>query len=384
MFDSGKFLSMNKNFDQTSVVYHDHIISALNKLGSDNETLSEPHLLIASFTGDLVCLIDIKGHYLYASPSHESVLGIKPENMIGVSVLEYIHPDERQGVEGLLADVSRIRQLRQNFRFRTESDEYKYLRTTADVIFDKAGEPIRIVCVSKDITEQVLAQEEVRKYTEQLRGLTLHIEKVREEERLRLARDIHDILGSSLAALKMELGCLLEEVSPRYLKSHPEISERIDYLLRLTTDSVAEMRNITRQLRPELLDELGLPESIRWYAQECQKRSGIHITINIRKDIPALQKSRAVIAYRIFQEIMTNIINHSRATQVSIQLTKRKGHIYLTVKDNGTGITREQMDRMDSFGILGMKERTLLLRGCISISGKPDEGTTVILKVPGK
>jgi signal transduction histidine kinase len=149
-------------------------------------------------------------------------------------------------------------------------------------------------------------------------------------------------------------------------------------------DSVEVMRKIVRELRPGILDELGLIEAIKWYSGEIESRSNIICKLHAPQKELNIDKNQAVIIFRIFQEIMTNIGLHSKSTKVLINIDMQNDLFKLFVKDNGIGIEKKAIERTDSFGLLGMKERAMLLDGKLTIFGEPAKGTTVILEVPTK
>ena len=198
---------------------------------------------------------------------------------------------------------------------------------------------------------------------------------MREEERTRIAREIHDELGQVLTGLKMEVTWLAKR-----LKDKPLI-EKTDSMCALIDSSVQTVRKIATGLRPEMLDDMGLIAAVAWQAKEFQKRTGIRC----RAKLPAEVKFDIDISttmFRIFQEILTNVARHSRATRVDIELTLGAEQIGLEVSDNGVGIQDNELHARKSLGLLGMQERALLFGGDVRISGSPGHGTRVSVTIP--
>ena len=266
-----------------------------------------------------------------------------------------------------------------------EGDEVHSYYTTKFPLFDNKGAIYGVAGISHDITERKRAEEQLKKYNEQLRNYAAYNDKVREKERINLARDIHDIFGSSLAGLKMELTILRNEIMHECLKISPEIERQLKDMADQVDESVDLMRRIVRDLRPAILDQLGLEDAIRVHSSEAEKRSGISFRVESTfKDLLKIKPEQAIIIFRIFQEIISNIIRHSGAKNGNISLQANRNIFVLEVVDDGKGIFESELKRADSFGIMGMKERALLVDGKLQITGETNKGTKVLLEVPVK
>ena len=212
----------------------------------------------------------------------------------------------------------------------------------------------------------------------QLLLLAVHEQTRREEDRARMAREIHDELGQALTALKMDLAWLQKHISPRQrglLQKFRDMSDLVDA-------TIQGVRRIATELRPGMLDDLGLVPAMEWQLQEFQKRSGIHCTFASSLEEVALDAEEATALFRILQETLTNVARHASATQVAVSLEEEEGYVRLQVRDNGRGITQGEVNGSKSFGLLGMRERVLLRSGNFSIEGTPDRGTTVVIRLP--
>jgi PAS domain S-box-containing protein len=264
-----------------------------------------------------------------------------------------------------------------------EGDGMHYYFTTKFPLFDNKGTIYGIGGISHDITERKRADEKLKNYNEQLRNYAAHNDSVREQERINLARDMHDIFGSSLAGLKMELTLLRNEIINNYKTISPEIESLLKDMTDQVDESVTLMRKIVRELRPGLLEELGIEEAIRWYLAEAEKRSGIlfKVTSSLKSN-PLNKGEQSSIVFKIFQEIISNIIRHSGALNATITIQVKRNVFILDVFDDGKGISEDELKRMDSFGIMGMKERALLVDGDLQICGSVNQGTKVHFEMP--
>jgi signal transduction histidine kinase len=212
---------------------------------------------------------------------------------------------------------------------------------------------------------------------EHLRALASRIETVREEERRRIAREIHDELGQSLTAIKIELSSLLFE-----WPAEQKPSKRAESITRLIDQTIESVRKISTELRPGVLDALGLVAAVEWAAEEFEARTGTRCRLDLPEDDLKIDQERATAIFRIFQETLTNIARHANATQVDIRLARENGSVSLEVHDNGIGFSGEPLSASGSLGILGMRERALLLGGEFVVRGKPNQGTLVQVRIP--
>jgi len=219
--------------------------------------------------------------------------------------------------------------------------------------------------------------ERLRESEEKLRSLAAHLISVREEERAHIAREIHDELGQVLTGLKMEVTWLAKR-----LREKPLI-EKTDSMCKLIDTTVQTVRKIATGLRPEMLDDMGLIAAVGWQAKEFQKRTGIRCRAKLPPEVK-FDIDISTTMFRIFQEILTNVARHSRATRVDIELLLSPERVGLEVVDNGVGIADEDLNGKKSLGLLGMNERALLFGGEVKITGTPGHGTRVSVSIPMK
>lgn len=226
------------------------------------------------------------------------------------------------------------------------------------------------------------AEHQLKVSQERLRALAAHLEVIREEERTHIARELHDELGQALTALKMDHSCLARDLLEGAGASVEPFVQRISSMSKIIDATVEKVRDIALELRPDVLDNLGLLEAVEWYAEEFQRRSGIPCSIHIPKKRFAVDENLATALFRILQEALTNVARHSGASKVNVTLSKADHEIVLVVNDNGRGIAEDEKTSRGSLGILGMSERVLRFDGRLEINGIPGEGTHVSVKIP--
>lgn len=237
-----------------------------------------------------------------------------------------------------------------------------------------------------EIVERQRVEDALRAGERQLRELTAYLQSVREEERKYLARELHDELGQQLTALKMDLSWLAEKsvaAQNNQAISSRSISEKAETMIAAVDGAMNATRRIVGELRPAALDELGLEAAVEWLAQDFQKRTGIVCRLETDFDERELNQNLTTTMFRIVQECLTNIVRHASATRANIRLKKANGDLLLEVEDDGRGINESDASAAHSFGILGMRERALLLGGTIEIERRDAaRGTRVVVRIP--
>lgn len=250
------------------------------------------------------------------------------------------------------------------------------LRTDIPII--KNGKLVRIWGITRDITDLRRAEEERERSFKQLRALAGRLQNIREEERKRVAREIHDQLGQALTAIKIDLSSLLRELPAA---DKPQ-AKKTSAILKLVDESIRTVRRISTELRPGMLDDLGLVATLEWAGEDFQARTGTACRLDLPRNDIAVNPEQATAIFRIFQETLTNVARHANATAVEVRMVKDAGGLTLEVRDNGKGIPVERLTATKSLGILGMRERAMLLGGELTIKGTPGSGTTVKVRIP--
>ncbi|MBE7557031.1 MAG: sensor histidine kinase [Anaerolineales bacterium] len=248
--------------------------------------------------------------------------------------------------------------------------EARLTQVTAQLLTAKAN-------LASESADHRRTEDEFRRSTEQLRELSARLQSVREEERTRISRAIHDELGQTLTGLKMDVAWLQGHLDPQQsalLAKTQAMSDLIDTTVRI-------VRRISTELRPGILD-LGLVATIEWQLQEFQTRTGIKSKLISSLEETTLDDDGSTVVFRIFQEILTNVVRHAEATQVEVTLEETAAFLTLQVADNGRGMTASEIDSPRSIGLLGMQERARLRAGEVQFHGAPGQGTTVTVRLP--
>ncbi len=242
------------------------------------------------------------------------------------------------------------------------------------------GEKTRLL-LANDITEKIKAEEKLQQSYLEIRQLASHLQEIREEERADMAREIHDVLGQEITGLKMDISWLSKKIT----SEDREVKQKIKEILELLDGTVKTVRKISTELRPSILDDLGIIEAMKWQSIEFQKRYSIRVKfISDFEDLPIPNNIRIAI-FRIYQESLTNVARHAKgATQVESKLLKKEGGFELVITDNGSGFDVAESRDKKTLGLLGMRERTQMIGGNYVLSSTPGSGTTVSVYVPYK
>ncbi|MCW8918783.1 MAG: PAS domain S-box protein [Gammaproteobacteria bacterium] len=241
-----------------------------------------------------------------------------------------------------------------------------------------AGEPLGVVASFQDISVQRELEQVLRGSRERLRVLTSHLQQVREEEKATIAREVHDELGSTLTALKMDGAWLQRALSP----AQPRLHEKLDAMMALVDSAVASVRRIVTELRPTVLYDLGLRVAIEWLVNDFASRSGLRCSLGLYCDEIALSEPAALAVFRALQESLTNVARHAQATTLHVDCWIDDALFHLTVNDDGIGMPDDKETAVTSFGIRGMYERLGEVGGRLSYHGAPGEGTLIEMEVP--
>lgn len=252
--------------------------------------------------------------------------------------------------------------------------------TGADVDFLMALAPLASIAIQNALAYQQILRAEIalQDSNSQLRALAARIETIREEERREIARELHDELGQALTALKMDVAAWLNRMPKRSVEMRARAQNMSDQI----DATIKTVRRLSSQLRPGMLDDLGLGPSIEWYAHEFETRTGIECQVCTPPEDLELNQTQAIALFRIFQETLTNVARHADAKHVNIELVQHDGVVSLQIRDDGKGIDLSQVRGKHSLGLLGMRERVQMLNGSLEIQGRPGEGTTIVVQVP--
>jgi signal transduction histidine kinase len=248
---------------------------------------------------------------------------------------------------------------------------------TQSVAVDFEGSPA-IQVSYEDVTAARAAEEKLSSTHQKMRNLAAHLLHAREEERRKVAQEIHDEFGQALAALKMDMHWL-----DKHLRGvAPDVAEKIKGMIRLSEQTIGMVQSVSSQLRPRMLDDLGLAPALDWLAADFSRRTGISCTMDTDFPSALIGGNAATTLYRVVQEALSNVARHSQARQCTIRLHTSGGAIMLRIEDDGIGITPAQAAAAESYGIIGIHERVEELGGSLSIVGSRESGSTLLARIP--
>jgi signal transduction histidine kinase len=335
---------------------------------------------------DAVIVVDAEGKLLLFNPAAEQIHSVSLADAIsGEATAGYglFLPD--MTTPCLAGDLPLTRVLRgetadtvEMFLRHPTAPKGVWLSTNARSLKGENGTLSGGVAVIRDITESKLAEQELRNSREQLRNLSAYLQSVREEERARIAREIHDELGQTLTALKMDVSW----VRGKLPTNQETLLQKTKAMLKLIDTTIQSVQRIAAELRPGMLDELGLSAAIEWQIQKFRERSNIACEIIQRPENIVVDRERSTAIFRILQEALTNVARHALATKVCINLTLSRKALLLKVRDDGRGISATNIANAKSIGLIGMRERVYPWRGRVTIKGVPGKGTIVLVRIP--
>jgi PAS domain S-box-containing protein len=334
-------------------------------------------------TPDIIARFDCDSRYLFVNSAVSQVSARALDGFVGKRPSEVgFSEDQAAFREGVIRRVFTTRK-----PFETE---FEFEGPTGMSIFewrvypefDAAGNIQSVLSINRDITERKRAEEEVTQSRELLRALSARLQSIREEERTMIAREIHDELGQALTGLKMDLSSLQKSLRKTGELDLSRLTEKTTTMGQLIDSTIQTVRKIATDLRPGILDDLGLVAAIEWQSQDFEKRTGIKCNFAPGMDDLDLNAERSTTLFRILQETLTNVARHSEATEVIVTLDRDENDLALEIRDNGKGISQTEISGRRSLGLLGMRERVQRLGGDLTISGAPGEGTIVTARIP--
>jgi len=235
-----------------------------------------------------------------------------------------------------------------------------------------------LIGIGVDISERARAEQELHAYTQEIKKLTAHLEQVREEERTRIAREVHDELGQQLTGLKMDASWLSKKISTEQIQIH----EKLSGMLSLMDHTIKTIRRISSDLRPGILDDLGLVAALEWQSVEFEKQSEIRCVFKSEVGDRQFERQLSTSVFRIYQEALTNVVRHARATRVESLFQRTSTNLILTVQDNGQGFNDKEVKSKGTLGLIGMRERAGMAGAELDITSKKGTGTIITLKIP--
>ncbi|MBZ0154831.1 MAG: PAS domain S-box protein [Alphaproteobacteria bacterium] len=293
-----------------------------------------------------------------------------------------VHSGDRALVSRFFREAVRGRQpCPVDFRIIRSDRSERIIHSTAHVTYSEEGCPVRISGTVQDVTEQRIAESEVKASREQLRTFAAHLQTVLEKERAMIAREIHDELAQALTVIKIDLmDCAGKHTGEG--AGHFSLKEKIQKVTSFIDEVIENVHRVAMALRPSILDDLGLESALEWQLQEFRKRTNCHCSFRSSMGRAVVSKEATTALFRICQEALINIARHARAGRVEVEICRDRKNIVLTVRDNGCGIEKRKITDSRSLGLLGMRERAAILGGEVSITGTRGKGTSVIASFP--
>ncbi len=296
-------------------------------------------------------------------------------------MLKSVHPDDRQMfLSSMRQGLATREKFNFEFRVRRSNSEVRFVLALNEVVRDRKGEAVALLGTLQDVTERRLAEAQLKRNHEELRRLADHLQSAREDERISVAREIHDEMAQSLTAQKIDLVRLKSRLpaDDTYLAG---LSEDILQSINQTINSV---QNILTELRPALLDDLGLLAAIEWQVDQFQQRTEMQCKLSLPSEEPKLTYKERTALFRIMQESLSNVLRHSNATQMVVELSVEGHWLLMTISDNGIGVLEIDVLDSKSFGLMGMRERAHIFGGTVTIEGSFGKGTIVSTRIPLK
>jgi PAS domain S-box-containing protein len=315
----------------------------------------------------------------FANDNVEQVFGWKAKELIGQSTRAlYRSDDEFEEIAHLLyTTLERRRTFSMEYTCRRKDGAEIQCMISAARIGEKL-EQKSIVITFENITYRKQSEKELEISRGRLRDLSLHLQAVREKERTRIARELHDELGQLLTALNTGVILLNKKIPPE----QKQLLDRTKSMKELIDMTMQTVKRIYMDLRPGMLDHLGLPTAMEWQCQEFEKMTGVNCTVRVEPEDMMPDKDLSITIFRILQETLTNVARHSGAKRVKVNLQEEDDELELVVIDNGRGITEEEIRKPKSFGLLGIRERVEFRGGEVKITGRKGKGTTVTVRLP--
>lgn len=327
---------------------------------------------------------DAEGHRTFFNRRWIQFTGRLESQQVGHGWLKGLAaPDQRRYLAELQSAAKTATPLRTTYRLMRSDGQSRLVLEEAQPYFDRDGRLSGFIGVCLDV-EELRDARSPRGETVGLRSLSGRLEHAREEERSRLARELHDELGQVLTSTKLDLMWLCDRVRQPGARPSLSLINKLQSLAGLVELAIAAVQRITTDLKPAALDHLGLEAALEWEATKFHARTGIRCRVESKSARVELDQSRATALFRIAQESLTNVARHAHAGAVRLSLRKLKDRIVLEVQDNGRGMTERELKNPRAAGLLGMRERARLLGGEFRILAAPGRGTRVIVSIPAR
>lgn len=388
----------------TAIYDADHRLTGFAKITRDTTEQKLAQEKIAYFarliedTSDAIFSTDSTGAIKTWNKASESLFGYSAAEVIGRQATSLMQPQITEEVRApIRLQLEQQGYWKGEIAYLDSSGERKTILQSVSDSRDAEGKHNGYVIVGRDVTNWKKVEEQLRQFNsaleeqvkvktaeiwrsnQGLRALASHLQDIREEERAAMAREVHDELGQQLTGLKMDLNLLVKKLP---VESKEELIARTQSIMTLLDETIRTVRKIASELRPSILDDLGLVAALEWQGQEFMKRSGIITGFRSNRPTVELPPGISIGLFRICQEALTNVARHSSARNVGIILVWERSQLSLAIQDDGHGIDPERQAKNKTLGLLGMKERAQMMGGKLTIDSKPGEGVTLSITIP--
>lgn len=321
---------------------------------------------------DVIVVYDTNLRIQYINPATFNVSGMHPSDFMGKMDKE-IWPREiyETWVPMLEESLNRGKILSKETRLKLAVE--RHLKITCIPLFNEKNEVIEVVGITLDLTD-------IKRSEKEIRNFLAHLQSKIEDEKIAISREIHDDIGPTLTALKLDIGWIKRRAHPDQMS----VVEKLDTMLETIDGSLLTIKKLCIELRPGILDDLGVIAALEWFVSNFQIRTGIHCRLTVVPEDIELPRSYSTALFRITQEALTNVSRHAEASEVDVTLAKDSKQVYLKIEDNGTGITRKSLTRPKSFGIIGMRERVYEIGGDFNIRSENGGGAIVEVRLPAE
>jgi PAS domain S-box-containing protein len=332
-----------------------------------------------------MALMGLDGRWLQVNRALCEQFGYSETELLATTFQNLTHPDD------LEKDLAYVRQMLSE-QIHTYQMEKRYYHKSGNIVWgllsvslvrNSQDVPAYFIAQIQDITERKQAELEARRSRSQLRDLLVRFQQLREEERTRIAREVHDVLGQMLTGLKMDMSWWerrFTKIADNSLRR--ALEEKVEATSRLVDMMIETVQKISHELRPSVLDNIGLEAALQFEARQFQERTAIFCEVSVPSDTVSVEPAQATGIFRVFQELLTNVARHAQATRVLVALSQSEEKVTLEVNDNGRGIGKEKWCEPKSLGLLGMTERASHMGGSFNIHRRSDGGTTATLTIP--
>lgn len=329
---------------------------------------------------DAIVAIDASQNIVLFNPAAENMFGLKASEVIGrpfdMLLPERIRAKHLSHVGRFAASEAGSRTMAPQLEITGRRADGKEFPIESTISKSLIGGKLQMTAVLRDVTEHRLAEIELREVNRQLRNLSTSLQNVREQERTRISRELHDELGQQLTGLKLSLSWL----GTRLKDGRTTTPDTVDEMRYLLDAAIASVRRISTELRPLILDDFGFGEAISWQTLEFAKRSALEVTLNLPAAEDVQGDELATALFRIVQESLTNVARHANATKVTIDLVAKGSKLVLTINDNGQGI--QDNAKQGGIGLVSMRERANSIGAQFNIISGPGVGTTIEVTIP--